>query len=230
LPMISRSPFRFRVNIMIFAGVLGLQATWLLAAELIRPTFPGDKVTEEKAAAVRSAAAVAASLGWVRGDLWADSAVALWSGLATKIEGASPSQMGEPIQQARAAAERAAKLAPHDSRVWLLLAALDWRFDWIAHKVSGPLKMSYYTGPNELALTPLRIHIATSSDSITDPETQNLVAGEIRTIILHQQNLKPSIVAAYRDASPEGKEFIEAAIGDLDKDFLATIRAVRGRQ
>jgi hypothetical protein len=214
--MISRSPFRFRVNVMIFAGVLGLQATWLLAAELIRPTL--------------SFAAVAASIGWVRGDLWADSAVALSSGLATKIEGESASQMGEPTEQAWAAAERAAKLAPHDARVWLLLAALDSRLDWITRKVSGPLKMSYYTGPNELALTPLRIRIATSSDSITDAEIQNLVAGEIRTIILRQQNLKPSIVAAYRDASPEGKRFIEAAIGDLDKGFLATIRAGGGRQ
>jgi hypothetical protein len=90
--------------------------------------------------------------------------------------------------------------------------------------------MSYYTGPNELALTPLRIRIATHSTAIADTELQMLVAQEIQTIILRHPGLKPSLLAAYRDASLEGKQFIEAALGDLDKDLLAAIRASGNRQ
>jgi hypothetical protein len=66
--------------------------------------------------------------------------------------------------------------------------------------------------------------------AITDAELQILVAQEIRTIILRHQDQRPSLLAAYRDASAEGKQFIEATVGDLDKNLLATIRASGSRQ
>jgi hypothetical protein len=166
----------------------------------------------------------------VRGDLWTDAAIALSSGVASNIAGVSTPQMMEPTDQARSIAERAARLSPHDSRIWLLLATLDSRLNRTPREIANQLKMSYYTGPNELALTPLRIRIATRSTAITDADLQILVAQEIRTIILHHQDQKPSILAAYRDASPEGKQFIEATVGDLDKSLLATIRATDNRQ
>jgi hypothetical protein len=91
--------------------------------------------------------------------------------------------------------------------------------------VTGPLKMSYYAGPNEPSLIPLRISIATHSDSITDPELQILVGGEIRTIITRKPNLKPVIIDAYRNAPPEGRRFIETQVGELDPSLLASLRA-----
>ena len=230
--MTLRRTFWFRNNILIFAGVLAVQAAWLVTAEFIRPIlpyFPQDKVSEERAAAARSAAVTAASIGWVRGDLWTDAAIALSSGLTSEVAGESP-QMTPQRDRARAVAQRAARLSPHDSRAWLLLAALDSRFDWPNSEFANRLKMSYFTGPNELALTPLRIRIATRSMAITDAELQILVAQEIRTIILRHQDQRPSLLAAYRDASAEGKQFIEATVGDLDKNLLATIRASGSRQ
>ena len=89
--------------------------------------------------------------------------------------------------------------------------------------------MTYFTGPNEPALTPLRIRIATRSTAITDAELQTLVEQDIRAIILRNQDQKPSLLAAYRDASPQGKQLIEATVGDLDKNLLATIRAIGNR-
>ena len=231
--MTPRRTFWFRNNILIFAGVLAVQAAWLVTAEFIRPIlpyFPQDKVSEERAAAARSAAVTAASIGWVRGDLWTDAAIALSSGLTSEAAGESAPQMTQPRERARAVLKRAARLSPHDSRTWLLLAALDSRFDWPNSEFANRLKMSYFTGPNELALTPLRIRIATRSMAITDAELQILVAQEIRTIILRHQDQRPSLLAAYRDASAEGKQFIEATVGDLDKNLLATIRASGSRQ
>jgi hypothetical protein len=231
--MKPRPSFWFRPSVLIFAVVLSVQAAWLTAAELTRstlPYFPQNKAKEENAAPARSAAIIAASIGFVRGDLWTDAAIALSSGVASNIAGVSTPQMMEPTDQARAIAERAARLSPHDSRIWLLLATLDSRLNRTAREIANQLKMSYYTGPNELALTPLRIRIATRSTAITDADLQILVAQEIRTIILRHQDQKPSILAAYRDASPEGKQFIEATVGDLDKSLLATIRATDNRQ
>lgn len=233
LHMAPRRSFLFRTNILIFAGVLALQAAWLLAAALARPTlpyFPRDKADEERAAAFQSAAVTAASIGWVRGDLWTDAAIALSSGFINDIAGDSSPPTREPTDWARLAAERAARLSPHDSRIWLLLAALDFRLGSSPRgDIANRLKMSYYTGPNETELTPLRLRIVTRSTAITDPEMQILVAQEIRTIILRHQDQKPAIVAAYRGSSSTGKQFIEATVNDLDKNLLAALRASNNR-
>ena len=133
-----------------------------------------------------------------------------------------------PRDRARDVAKRAARLSPHDSRTWLLLAALNSRFDW-PDEIANRLKISYFTGPIEPALSPLRIRIATYSTVITNAELQPLVAQEIRTVVLRHKNQIPSLLNAYRDGSAEGKQFIEATVGDLDKSLLATIRATDNR-
>ena len=123
---------------------------------------------------------------------------------------------------ARATAEKAATLSPHDARIWLLLANQDCQ---LHREASGTLKMSYYTGPNEIVLMPLQLLVATCSDAINDAELQTFVAREIRLIVTHEQYLKPAIVAAYQNATPSGKRFIETVVGDLDSGLMATIRA-----
>jgi hypothetical protein len=226
--MMQRGTFWFRSAILIFAGILALQAVWLITADFFHPMlayFPQDKASEERASAARSAAVTAASIGWVRGGLWTEAAIALSSDFISKVAGGSDARLKPQRDQARTVALRAARLSPHDCRTWLLLAALGPRFDRQNWGGADRLKMSYFTGPNEVALAPLRIRIATRSMAINNAELQRLVAQEIRSIVLHHQNLKRSLRTAYREGSPEGKKFIEATIGDLDKDFLATIRA-----
>jgi hypothetical protein len=102
---------------------------------------------------------------------------------------------------------------------------LDSRFDWPNREIANRLKMSYFTGPNEPTLTPLRVRVATRSIVITDAELQTLAAQDIRTIVLRHRDQMSALQVAYRDGSAEGKQFIEATVGDLDKDLLATIRA-----
>jgi hypothetical protein len=97
--------------------------------------------------------------------------------------------------------------------------------DCLLHgEVSSALKMSYYTGSNEIALIPLRLRVATCSDAINDSELQNLVAREIRLIITRERNLMPAILAAYQNASPDGERFIETVASELDTDLMATLR------
>src|SRR5262249_831602 len=155
-----------------------------ITAEFMRPTlpyFPHDKESEQRASAASSAAITAASVGWVRGDLWTDAAIARSSGVAGEAVGDGDPQITIPKGRARAVAQRAARLSPHDSRTWLLLAALDSRFDW-PDEIANRLRMSYFTGPNEPALTPLRIHIATRLTEFTDPDLKTLIEQEIRAI------------------------------------------------
>jgi hypothetical protein len=87
--------------------------------------------------------------------------------------------------------------------------------------------MSYYTSPNDIRLIPLRIQIATRSDSIADEELQNLVGHEIRTIVVRAPTLKPVIATAYRRASPPGRSLIEAKLAEFDPKFLTELRATK---
>ena len=91
--------------------------------------------------------------------------------------------------------------------------------------------MSYYTGPNEISLTPLRLLLAVRSNAIFDEEVQSLVPLDIQRIIMQRPDLKSAIVLAYKNALPKGREIIEAALKEADPSFLATIAAPnRGHQ
>jgi hypothetical protein len=215
-----------RLGTSVFAWGLGLGAVWILSVELIRPSlpvFPNDAATIESAAARRNAAGVAAWIGLLRGSLWTAYAMTLAPAPSGEFTDKGASSVAA-LDSTRTAAVRAAELAPHDARAWLLIAEVDSR--GLEHNAAGPLKMSYYTGPNELPLIPMRIKIATGTDAITDSELQILVGGEIRKIITRRPDLKPLIIAAYRSALPEGRRFIESQVSELDPALLASIRAI----
>ena len=67
----------FRFATRLFATLLGVLSLWLLLSELSRSgieRLPTDQVSAAMAAKQRSAATFAASIGIIRGDLWAESA------------------------------------------------------------------------------------------------------------------------------------------------------------
>jgi hypothetical protein len=217
-----------RVGIFVLALLLGVHAAWMLATELVRPERPDFPAAGAHAAAAEhdlDRAVAAATLAAVRGDLWADVAILLAGGVQDDIDAGRTGEAPAALSDARATAERAARLSPHDSRMWLLLAAIDARLDWLDRRIGAPLKMSYYTGPNDTALMGLRLLIATRSEAIADPDLQILVSGEIRTIVKTRPDLKGAILAAHRDALPQGRELIEATLRDFDPDLLATMGA-----
>jgi hypothetical protein len=222
--MILRSPVSLKLYAIIFAGVLGLQAAWLLAAEIIRspiPFFPSNRAEVEYVTAHRDPAATAARIGWLRGDFWVDYAISADAELLNNIDAHVANN------EMKQATTHAAAFAPYNSRVWLLLAAINAQLGWTDDKTLAQLKMSYYTSPNDVRLIPLRIQIATQSLTITDDELQGLVGHEIRTIILHKPALKQSIAIAYRGASPSGRHFIEGKLAEFDPNFLTELRATR---
>jgi hypothetical protein len=225
----SRKQKQLRTALVAFAALLALQSMWINLPELIRPSplaFPREPGSPATGASERDRATRAAELALVRGDLWAEAAFAQSSEQPAKsVESARTAPSIERVQAARATAEKATTLSPHDSRIWLLLASQDCL---LHHETSGALKMSYYTGPREVVLMPPRLLVATCSDAINDDsELQTFVAEEIRLIVTREQHLKPAIVAAYKNATPRGRRLIEAVVSDLDSGLMTTLRANR---
>jgi len=205
---------------MIFALVLGCLAAWILVAEFSRPFYPGfSATTQPDTVANRNSAASAASLGIIRGDLWAEYALSYFDALQ-----GDANVHDLDVEQARKAAERAVALAPHDARVWLFLASIDSRFDWLNSRTAAALRMSYYTGANETELMPLRLLLAVDSQALSNKDFRELVRHDIRTIVSRKPELNPSILAAYREALPSGRQFIEETLDQIDPGLLAKLR------
>jgi hypothetical protein len=215
---------QLRIALFAFAAILALQSVWIILPELIRLPpliFPREPRSPPIGASERDHASLAAELALVRGDFWTEAAIAQSPERISSAESGKTTQSTEQAQIARATAEKAATLSPHDARIWLLLAYQDCL---LHREAPGPLKMSYYTGPNEIVLMPLRLSVATCTDAINDAELQTLVAREIKLIVTHEQTLKPAIVSAYQNATPSGKRFIETVVGDIDSGLMTIIR------
>ena len=87
------------------------------------------------------------------------------------------------FEQTRALTEKAIAYAPHDSRLWLLLAANYFRFDWLNEKASASLRMSYYTGSNTISVVPERLLLAIQSRALQDDDFQELVRHDIQIAV-----------------------------------------------
>ena len=213
----------FRLGSLLFAVLLAAQCVWLLLANLSRSSIdrlPTDPASAAAAAEQRGTAAWAAAIGAIRGDLWADSAFTyadlLWTN-PDKITG--PSQ---DLTDARITLDRALADAPHNSGAWLLLAGLSSRYPSADLNTEAALKMSYYTGPSEQELIPLRLRITAHSDFVSDFEMRQFVIRDLHLLLAQKQ--KSAVIAAYNAASPDGQRFIEHAIGEIDPSALEWLR------
>jgi hypothetical protein len=211
----------------VLAGLLGSLGLWILVAELTSPRtsyFPASPNEVDAMYAVRDSAITAAKLGFVRGDLWTVAAITTAGPLLFGAAGSSREQASQAeLENIRAIADRAARLSPHDSRIWLVLASLDLRVGGSNIRGTEMLKLSYETGPNEISLMPLRLLLAVKSGAILDEEVQSSVRLDIQRIIMQRPDLKPSIALAYQNALPKGRAIIETTLKETDPSFLATI-------
>ncbi len=216
----------FRLLAGLLAAVVCASGTWLIVTELISPPamrFPTDAKTAQEWSAHRAISSFAASVGFLRSDLWADAAISKAAPVffQTGSAGLSPGD----LQDALDTAGHAAKLAPHDARIWLSVAALESARDPNGNKAADALKLSYYAGPYQPSLVPLRLSLALRSRAIVDPELQELVSLEIQRVVLKQPDLKPAILAAYRTAIPPGRALIETTLQQVDPALLKAARS-----
>jgi hypothetical protein len=213
----------FRFATQLFAILLGVLSIWLLLSELSRPgieRLPTDQVSAALAAKQRSAAAIAASIGMIRGDLWAESAFT-YSDL---LWGDSPgADLTQALQHAHVSAENALKVAPHQSAAWLFLAALTSHHPSQGSNPTEILRMAYYTGPSERDLMPFRLRLMARLDAFGDSELQQSASWDLRSLIARKQTT--AVAEAYREASSAGKRFIEQTVADIDPSVVELIRS-----
>ncbi len=206
-----------------FASVLAGLSLWILLPEAARSSvrrLPTNSESAVLAATERARASWAASFAGIRGDLWTEAAftyaASLWPGAE---QGANGSALAS---DAGTIVDRALRYAPHESAVWLLAASLASRFKGLTLEPASTLKMSYYTGPNDVYLVPLRLFTATHSSALTDSDIQQQVQRDVRMILTRWPDLKPALAVAYRDAEPTAQRFLEAAVAETDPRFAET--------
>jgi hypothetical protein len=214
----------FRQFTLFGAIVLLLQSFWLLSAQFARSSvdrLPMDGVTAIGAAQQRDQAARAASLGSVRGDLWAYDAYTYANLLfREKTQHEEPDVLRD-LTEAYAALDNALQYAPHQSSAWLVLAGLATRYPSLGLHAKEALKMSFFTGPSEQDLMPLRLRIAAETDSFSDDEIQPLARRDLRLLLAQRQDM--AIADTYDAASPAGKRAIEKAVGELNPSLAKSL-------
>jgi hypothetical protein len=221
--LVSSPQSKFRKFLLVFASTLGIAGGWILISEMARPPLIGFPTDQDYPAAAdqRPRATLAARLGLVRGDLWAE----LFFSFADSILLRSGRDFSAitTLNEAEPAARRALAYAPYRSEVWLLLADMAEKYELPNPKSSAALTMSYYTAPYNLALTPFRLAVATRGDALSDPDLQQFVEQDLRMIFAGKPEQRSAVVAAYTTASTEGRRLIERIIREVDPSFLASL-------
>ena len=225
IPTGAKGHIGFRLITLLFAIVLGAQSFWLVLAQILQPginRLPIDATAAAAAADRRGAAATAAWLGAIRGDLWAQSAFSYADLLFDKTAASVDADVTKSSALARKSLGHALMNAPHQSGAWLFLAGLSLRdSSSSAAAVTEFLKMSYYTGPSEEHLIPVRLRMALQSDSFNDVEMRQFIVRDLRVLLARQQ--RATIAQVYSAASPAGRHFVEQTVRDVDPSMLNSL-------
>jgi hypothetical protein len=214
------SSLLFRVGLSLYGVILGIASLWLLLAELPRSSvtvLPTSRDAAAAAASRRDDALWSARVGHLRGELWAESSFSF-----ADLEWASSASSGL-LDEAKSSATRAVRLAPTNSSVWLLLADLASRYRWEAPKPIETIKMAYYSGPHEDPLIPLRLILSARLDDATDPEFERLFRSDVETVLTSRPNLRPALVSAYGQGTPQARHLIQDAASQIDSGFAQSL-------
>jgi len=221
----------FRLGLLSLAIVLSAQCGWLVFPQLygadVGAVFTNAS-SAEAAVKHRRTAAWIASVGSVRGDLWTRSALT-YSDLVICPLATSANQRtvfagsATSVAHARRSVDHALTDAPIQSGAWLFLAGLNLLYPTPGNDVTAALRMSYYTGPSEIQLLPLRLLLALRTNTFRNTELGQFISRDVRLLLRRKQYAE--IVAAYDSTSSDGKHFVEQVVSDADISFLSTLHA-----
>jgi hypothetical protein len=225
--VLARPQVWSRVALMSFCAVCALQAAWIVVVELQRPRtmhMPLDAQAASLARLEQNRLQRAAALAVVRGDLWAQSAFTYSSLIFSDAMRPSETSGNLDAIRARTNLDRAVNYSPHRGDVWLMLAALAEQYKWSPSGPANLLKMSFYTAPNELALVPLRVLVASRITGIDDPEIQDMIKRDIRLVVTRTTDPNSVLLAAHKNASAKNRPLIERFISEVDPNSAALFR------
>jgi hypothetical protein len=207
---------------------LGFRATLIVFAAIVGSLGIGSMITDVFAARTPASGADVGGTTrtlmswWTASMSGPDGAHALTDALQTLRQGAGRPARAED-DRARAALRGALSLSPHDAQLWLALAALEVARDPDGPPGIEPLKMSYFTAPNDARLMAMRLEVATRMTDPVDTQLRLLVEGDLRLMLTRQPDQGAAVVAAYRRASARGKAFMDDAVKSIAPSFLRSL-------
>lgn len=217
--------WKFRLLATLIVLFVGTVSIANLTAELFQPIrAPAPALgNPQPAPDAVSAAALAARIAPFRQDLKANDA-AMQAETALSINGPNAASANEAAQSA---VKAALKIGPHDARMWLTLALLQSRANLGDALTAESLKMSYLTGPNQAELIPARLGLVSSINSPSDPDLQELAAGDVRAILTRFVDLRPLLMKAYAHGSVAGRKLLEDSSKAVDPSFASKLHDAR---
>ncbi len=222
----SSPPTRLRSGLLVLGVVIGISGIWMLLPDLLSPKttgLPFDRNGAEAAAQHRNRAILAAGIGGIRGDLWANAAFAdarfLWINRLTKYK----SSLAQ-LANAKARAETALALAPINGAAWLFLAKLPATSPDAESRGVTLLEMSYFTAPSAPKLAPFRVERVATSSALADKDIQAFVKNDLREIMRRPPEFQQTIIAAYRNALPQNQPIFESLVADVDPTVAQSLR------
>jgi len=212
---------------LIFAAALIIAGTWIFVPEIFRTdvrALPISPTLVAQAKVVAPRAVLAARLGGVRGDLWSESIYA--RSYLTEAPAVQPaaSDESEARAAARADCDHALGLAPVEPGLWALCALFE-DGNMPSLRADRFLEMSYYTGLNAPSIVPIRLRAAGRSNLHSNDVLQSFVAHDILLVLTKLQDMKPGLIAAYKDAIPQNRATLLRLVEQNDPAFAAELRA-----
>jgi hypothetical protein len=208
-----------RILLLSLAVAVGCFEIVSAAAELTsskRPDFPEDPT---KASLSSNAAPEwVGMISPLRSDLEGNQALLLALQVMQLPRG--DNRVRAQSELARSRLKHVVSISPYDAELWLALAALEARQDPDGPAAIESLKMVYLTAPSEGRLMPLRLASATRFDALASPDVRDLVQSDVRLMLTREPKQTRALVAAYRQASARGKEFLKDAIRAIDPSLL----------
>lgn len=212
--------------LLVYGFILAAVSFWIVVPEVARSgvtALPSNQDLAMAAATYQTRALWAARVGMLRGDLWSELAYTY-----AALEWNRAALPAGSLDDAKVSADRAVSFKSVNPAVWLLIGDLAARYRWDSPNAVESLKLSYYTGPHEDRLVPLRLLIASRLDLSADPELNRLFQREIEYILLYRPSLRKAISFAYAQASAQGRLAIQKSASDIDPVFANTLPSPSG--
>ncbi|MCA1392287.1 hypothetical protein N2605_04735 [Bradyrhizobium yuanmingense] len=204
------------------AIALALHAGMTFYGDLVRPNFRASdlfsgEIPPDKAKL--AAAGSLASFSW-DGDLLANHAAAMAADVLHRPSAEAGGRASEN-KTAQAAVVAALKVSPIRPALWLTLGTLQAQ---AGEAVTPAVKMSYLTGSVPIDVAFSRVRTVTSSAAATDEEIKLLAQSDIRSALANRSRYEPLLIAAYVQATPQGKSLLLETTKVTDPRFNEILR------
>ncbi len=199
------------------ALVLALYAGLTFFSDLVRPDFrAGDLfsgVFPPDNANLTTAGF--AALFSFDGDLLANRASAKAANVLHR-PASDATKRTEENKAAQDAVVSALKVSPIRPALWLTLGTLKAQ---LGEPTTPSLKMSYLTGAVPIDVAFSRVQTVTSSVAAADEEIRLLAQSDIRSALANRARYAPLLIAAYVQATPQGKSLLMESAQMIDPKF-----------